>query len=227
MSGIQHPISFLYRLFHENVKKSSIPKCHEWSLRYHSYLDSSIENVKKKARYPNVMNWVSDIIYVWIFPWKCLKRLRTQMSWIRHPMSFLNGFCLENVQKKLDTQMSCIKHPISFLYGFFLWKCQKKKLDTKMPRVKHHISFWYGTFNETKQHAVSTCTRWWKFKWKYETQIPPWCSEFRIAQNFAFELPTQTWKICAFLQTSTQVYKQASAKPSRSNPASNDTHRRS
>ena len=49
MSQIIPAISFLNWFFQENVKKSSIPKCHEWSLRGHFYMEFSIENIKKSS----------------------------------------------------------------------------------------------------------------------------------------------------------------------------------
>ena len=55
MSRIKPPMSFLSGFFHEKVKKSSIPKCQELSLRCHFYLDFSMKR-SKKARYPNVKN---------------------------------------------------------------------------------------------------------------------------------------------------------------------------
>ena len=118
MSRIKHPMTFVYGFFHENVQKSSIPKCQELSIRCHFYLDFSMKT-KKKARYPNVRNSASHVSFVWIFPWTCQKKLDTQMSQIKHPMSVLYWFFHENVKKKLDTQMSRIKHPMSFLSGFF------------------------------------------------------------------------------------------------------------
>ena len=73
MSGIKDPMSFLYGFFHEKASK--------------------------KARYPNVTNEASDITIVWFFPWKCQKKLDTQMSGIKHPMSFLYGFSMKMSKK--------------------------------------------------------------------------------------------------------------------------------
>ena len=78
------------------------------SIRYHLYMDFSMKTSKKE--------------------------LDTQMSWIKHPMSFLSGFFHENVKKKLDTQMSQIKHPMSVLYWIFPWKRPKK---ARYPNVKN------------------------------------------------------------------------------------------
>ena len=144
MSWTQHPMSFIYWFFHENFKKTrypnvtnqacnvifilvfpwkrqkrSIPKCHELNIRCHCYVylpmkmskqkrDTQMSQIKhamsflsgfsmkmsKETRYPNVMNSTSDVI-------------------------FIRVFCMKNVQKKLDTQMSQIKHAMSFLSGFF------------------------------------------------------------------------------------------------------------
>ena len=59
---------------------------------------------------------------------------------------------MKKYQKKLDTQMSGIKDPMSFLYGFFHRKCQKK-LDTKMSGIKDPISFLYGFSMEMSKKA--------------------------------------------------------------------------
>ena len=60
MSEVKHPMSVWYGFFHENVHKNSIPKCQELSIRCH---------------------------FFWIFPWKCQKKLDTQMSQIKHPIA--------------------------------------------------------------------------------------------------------------------------------------------
>ena len=141
--------------FHENVQKSSIPKCQELSLRCHFYLDFPMKK-PKKARYPNVMNLASHVSFIWFFhenvqtssiP-KCLElRLRCHF-YLNVPWK---------CQKKLDTQMSRIRHPISFVYGFFSWKCEKK-LDTQMSRIKHMMSFLSGFFHENvKKSSIPKC----------------------------------------------------------------------
>ena len=71
MSQIKHAMSFLSGFFHENLKNSSIPKCHELDIRCHFYLDFSMK-MSKKARYPNVMNSASDVIFIRVF---CLKKV--------------------------------------------------------------------------------------------------------------------------------------------------------
>ena len=146
MSGIKHPMSFLSGVFHENVKfsmnmfeKSSIPKCQELGIRYHLYID---------------------------FPWKRQKELDTQMSRIKHPMSFLSEFFHENVKKSSIPKCQKLSIPCQFFYEFFHenvkkssipkchelslrchfylgfpWKCQKK-LDTQMSQIQHPMSVW-------------------------------------------------------------------------------------
>ena len=101
MSRIRYPISFVYGYFHENVKKSSIPKCYELSLRCHFYPIFSIEMSKK---------------------------LDTQMSEIKHSMSILYMDFSMKMSNKLDTQMSQIKHPMSFLYRFFHQNVHKSSI---------------------------------------------------------------------------------------------------
>ena len=69
----------------EMSKKGSMPKCQELSIRYHFFI------------------------------------------------VFVHG----NVKKKLDTQMSRMKHPISFFYRFCPWKCLKK---ARYPNVTNEAS---------------------------------------------------------------------------------------
>ena len=115
--------------------------------------------------------------FIWIFPWKCQKKIDTQMSEIKHLISILYEFFHENVKKGLDTQMSWIKPPMSFSSKFFhgnvkkkssilkyqelsirwnfiwiSWKCQKK-LDIQMSEIKHPMSFLYGFCHENVKKA--------------------------------------------------------------------------
>ena len=91
-----------------SIQKSSIPKYQEWSIRYYFYM---------------------------VFRWKGIKKkLDTQMSWMKLPMSFLHVFSMKLSKKKFDTQISQIKNPLSVLYGFLPWK-RPKKLDTQIPWI--------------------------------------------------------------------------------------------
>ena len=92
MSGIKDPMSSSYGFFHGNAKKSSIPKCQELRIRCRFYMD----------------------------------------------------FSMKKRQKKLDTQMSGIKDPMSSSYGFFhgnakkssIPKCQELRI-----RCRFHMDF--------------------------------------------------------------------------------------
>ena len=106
MSEIKHPMSVLYGFFPENVTKSSIPKCHELSLRCHFYLD---------------------------FPWKCQKKLDTQMSQIKHPMSGLYEFFHENVQK--SSIPKC--HKLSIRWHFYLDVSMEMSKKARYPNVRN------------------------------------------------------------------------------------------
>ena len=133
-------------------KKSSMPKYQELSIRCHFLCG--------------------------FFPWKCQKKIDTQMSEIKHLISILYEFFHGSVKKKLDTQISEIKHLISILYKFFhgnvkktsIPKCHKlsipcqfyidffpwkrpKKLDTQMSQIKHPISVLYWFFHENVQKS--------------------------------------------------------------------------
>ena len=55
MSRIKQPMSFLDGFFHENLKKSSIPKCHELSIPSQFFMVFPWTR-QKKARYPDVVN---------------------------------------------------------------------------------------------------------------------------------------------------------------------------
>ena len=100
--------------FHENVQKSSIPKCHELRIPYHFYI-------------------------FWYFHENVKKKLDTPMSQIKHPISFLSGFFHENVKKKSSIP-KCHKLSITCqFYMVFPWKCHKK-LDTQMSSTKHPSS---------------------------------------------------------------------------------------
>ena len=107
MSWIKNPVSFLDGFFQRKCqKKSSIPKCHEWSLRYHFYMDSSME--------------------------KCQEKLDTKMSRMKPPILFLYGFFHRICQKKLDTQMSRMKPAMSFLNEFFHENVKKARYPNVM-----------------------------------------------------------------------------------------------
>ena len=108
MSGIKHPMTFWSRFIHENVKKSSIPKCQELSIWWHFYFD---------------------------FPWKYQKKLDTQMSGIKHLMTFLSRFFHENVKK--NSIPKC--HELSLRCHFYLdfsMKMWKKLMEMKGKRME-------------------------------------------------------------------------------------------
>ena len=122
---IERMISIITAYWNGKVAQAQIVTC----------LDAQLPNPAGQLRdnntldTPNVTNEASDVIFVKIFPWKCQKKLDTQMSRMKHPMSFLYGFFHEIVKKKLDTQMSGIKDPMSLLYGFF---CENVKEMSRM-----------------------------------------------------------------------------------------------
>ena len=62
MPWIKPPISCLYGFVHANANKSSIPKCHEFSIRCHVHMDFSMK-MSKKARYQNFTNSAPDVIF--------------------------------------------------------------------------------------------------------------------------------------------------------------------
>ena len=92
MSRIKHPMSFLYG----------------FSMK-----------MLKKARYPNVMNYASHIIFILIFPWKCQKSSIPKCHKLSIRYHWYLDFSMKMSKKKLDTQMSQIKHHMSVSYGFF------------------------------------------------------------------------------------------------------------
>ena len=157
MSGIKHPMTFLSGFFHENIKKSSIPKCQELSIRCHSYLDfpwkcqkklhTQMSRIKhpmsvlfgfsmktsKKARYPNVRNQASDDIFIWIFPWQWQKKLDTEMSWIKPLMSFISGFSMQ--MSKKHSIPKCQK--LSILCQFYMVFSMKTSKKARYPHVRN------------------------------------------------------------------------------------------
>ena len=155
MSEIKHPMSVLYGFFHGNVKKSSIPKCQKLSIPCQFCMDFSME-MSKKARYPNVTNYASHVSFIFVFPWKRPKKLDTQMSRIKHLMSFVYGFFHENVKKKLDTQMSQIM-TMSVLYSFFHENVQKSSI----PKCQE-LSIWCHLYMDfsmkmSKKSSIPKC----------------------------------------------------------------------
>ena len=87
MPWIKPPISCLYGFVHANANKSSIPKCHEFSIRCHVHMDFSMK-MSKKARYQNFTNSAPDVIFNMDLSQKNVKKmLSTKMPWIKHPMS--------------------------------------------------------------------------------------------------------------------------------------------
>ena len=106
ISEIKHPMSCLYKLFHENVGKSSIPKYHELSIRCHFYMDFFHENVEKSSipKYHELSIW--SLFYLH-FSMKMFKKSSIPKC---HDWSIRNHF----------------------IYGLFHEKCPKK-LDSYMP----------------------------------------------------------------------------------------------
>ena len=111
MPQIKHRMSVLYGSVHENVKKSSIPTCHKLRTPYHFHMDFFHENVEKssipkchklsipcqflfrffqenitKSSIPKCHKLRIPYPF-YMFPWKCQKKLDTQMSSTKHPSS--------------------------------------------------------------------------------------------------------------------------------------------
>ena len=87
----------------------------------------------EKTRYPNVRNWASHVSFIWVFPWKRPKKLDTQMSGIKHPMSFFSRFFHEHVKKSSIPKCQKLSIPCQF-YMFFSMKTSKK---ARYPNVRN------------------------------------------------------------------------------------------
>ena len=135
MSGIKHSMSFLYWFFREHVTKSSIPTCQELSIRYHFDMDSSIENVKKSSM-PKCQELSIRCLLYMDCSMKMSKRLDTQMSWIKHPMSILYAFLHENVKR--SSIHNC--HELSIRYHFYMDFSMKMSKKARYPNVTNEAS---------------------------------------------------------------------------------------
>ena len=125
-------MSILYGFFHGNFKKNSIPKYHKLSIPYQ--------------------------FYTIFFPWKRPKKLDTQMSRIKHPITFLSGFFHENVKKSSMPKYQELSIRCHFLFGFFSIKMSKKNSIPKCQKLSISYQFCMIFFMKmSKKGSIPKC----------------------------------------------------------------------
>ena len=132
------------------------------------------------------MNEASDVILIWIFPWKCQKSSIPKCHELRVGCHFYLDFSMKmsnkssiprcqelgirchcymdfpwKCQKKLDTQMSWIKHPMSFSYGFSM-KMWKKSSIPRCHELSIRCYFYMDLSNKKYPRMLSTKMPWIK-----------------------------------------------------------------
>ena len=158
MSRIEHPMSFLSGFSMKMSKKARYPNVMNETSSVIFSKDISIR-MWKTARYPNVTNQASDVIFIWIFPWKMPKKLDTQMSWIGHPMSFLSGCFHENVKNSSIPR----SHELSIRCHFYLDFSMKTSKKARYPNVMNETSsvIFISVFRENvKKGSIPKCHEW-------------------------------------------------------------------
>ena len=174
MSGIKHPMSFVYLIFPWKCQKSSIPKCQEFSNRYHFWMDFALKMFKKSS-IPKCHALSIRYHFYMVFLWKCQKK--------------------SSIPK-------C--HGLSITYPFDM------ELSMKQNNMQYPHALDDGNWNEHTKH-------------KFHHDASNFASHNTLLSNCRHK----PGKYVHFSKHRHKSTNKASAKPSRSNPASNDTHRRS